>query len=620
MRSILRAYDLQDLASSVLDIENDVALLLEWLNPSASPPLLLQQPSPRVKAAIRRCLKDQESQIDFTRLYANSLRSTIPSSLEHAAVQADDFAATMEVVQTYVAYFELCAEYLGLEHLAVEIFHRSLRAMFRAGLLLQKSPFCRLLSSYLEENLVIPLATLPEAHRQIQLLASIGLSEEVAGTVTHLAINRIRNYVSSTCAGVWDRPVLQNLNRWVESQLHCFHTVDPSFAPLYQLVKIAHTELVLTRVGELFDLVTAYPRSSVALQELHECVLLSASSAAENLSHRSKLVDAFIEQCNKRLLHSGANTVEVITTYAATIRSFLVIDPKGVLLDKVVRPIRRYLKNREDIIVTLVHGLLDDSDTNPLAELAHELRRGPTTPAHAVDEDMTMWMPDPIDALPDFKKGKVTDIIESLISIFDLKDIFISEFTQIFGKRLIALDDYDTLPIQEQLDLLKLKFGAEEFSTLDIMIWDVINSRQANNKITNDLPFHALVLSHMYWSSVSETISEMDHFELAHLRKFFDAYNENFKKHKKGRYLELLPTLGQVTLEIEVKGSVQSFSVSPQEAAVILEFNDERPEITIADICSKLNMQQYPARNALEAWVKRKVLKPKSPDLYAIDE
>ena len=92
-----------------------------------------------------------------------------------------------------------------------------------------------------------------------------------------------------------------------------------------------------------------------------------------------------------------------------------------------MRPIRQYLKTREDIIIKLVHGLLDISPNNELIELARELRhpsnkyRSKHDHSKDVLEDLLdlNWQPDPIDALPDFKKGKVSDIIESLISIFD---------------------------------------------------------------------------------------------------------------------------------------------------------------------------------------------------------
>ena len=92
----------------------------------------------------------------------------------------------------------------------------------------------------------------------------------------------------------------------------------------------------------------------------------------------------------------------------------MIIDPKGVLLDKVVRPIRKYLKTREDIIIKLVRGLLDNSPENELIELARELRapnKYRSKSHHSKDllEDLLdlNWVPDPVDALPDFKMGKL---------------------------------------------------------------------------------------------------------------------------------------------------------------------------------------------------------------------
>lgn len=131
----------------------------------------------------------------------------------------------------------------------------------------------------------------------------------------------------------------------------------------------------------------------------------------------------FILCCHENLLHAGANTVDVITSYTKTIKSFLLIDPKGVLLDKVVRPIRRYLKTRDDVIVKLVHGMLDVSESNKLRDLALELNSTEKFNTAAqikdgIEDSLDLnWVPDPIDALPDFKRGRVSDTIESLLSI-----------------------------------------------------------------------------------------------------------------------------------------------------------------------------------------------------------
>ena len=113
------------------------------------------------------------------------------------------------------------------------------------------------------------------------------------------------------------------------------------------------------------------------------------------------------------------------------------------------------------------------------------------------------WQPDPIDALPDFKKGKVSDIIESLISIFDSKDIFIDEFTRLFGDSLIKLKDYNVEEIELNLNLLKSRFGKQNFATLDVMIRDIKESEYLNDlfvRNTRNTNFNTSVLSHLYWS------------------------------------------------------------------------------------------------------------------------
>jgi anaphase-promoting complex subunit 2 len=48
--------------------------------------------------------------------------------------------------------------------------------------------------------------------------------------------------------------------------------------------------------------------------------------------------------CAKRLLHPAADTFTILAYYISTIKAFRMLDPPGVLLDKVARPIQIYLK------------------------------------------------------------------------------------------------------------------------------------------------------------------------------------------------------------------------------------------------------------------------------------
>lgn len=57
----------------------------------------------------------------------------------------------------------------------------------------------------------------------------------------------------------------------------------------------------------------------------------------------------------KRLLHPGADTKDILLQYVSTIKCLRIVDPPGVLLFKVADPIRRYLRQ---VILCLYSVLL----------------------------------------------------------------------------------------------------------------------------------------------------------------------------------------------------------------------------------------------------------------------
>ena len=46
----------------------------------------------------------------------------------------------------------------------------------------------------------------------------------------------------------------------------------------------------------------------------------------------------------QRLLHPGANTADIITQYISSIRSLKLLDPTGVIVERVCQPIKDYLR------------------------------------------------------------------------------------------------------------------------------------------------------------------------------------------------------------------------------------------------------------------------------------
>jgi len=368
--------------------------------------------------------------------------------------------------------------------------------------------------------------------------------------------------------------------------------------------ELSKKEMSNLRISEIFDIVVNYPNSICALQDLRQCI---------SPSQRVQLVNAFTQSCNRRLLHAGTNTNDIILCYTSTIKSFIIIDPRGVLLDNASRPIRRYLKEREDTIPCIVNALLSPDEDNELSKLSEELTKRTAKP---VDDLSLTWYPDPIDALPDFKKQ---DIIESLISIFDTKEVFITEFAGVFAESLLGLKNYDISEITLKLQLLKAKFGEGEFSSLDVMVRDIVDSKiinykihEKNGDISKALQFS--ILSYMYWPELPE-----DNFKLPEvINDQIKLYQNEFTTLKNGRKMNWV-NAGVVSVELELKDRTLTFDVSPAKASVVYAF-DGADCLESSQISEQLEMDENLVNDCLNFWTKNGVLKQNEDGSYFVLE
>ena len=146
-----------------------------------------------------------------------------------------------------------------------------------------------------------------------------------------------------------------------------------------------------------------------------------------------------------------------------------------MLLERVARPIRRYLKEREDtariIISSLLTDLTDESGSKFASggELSYEIASEMQKPiandfTHDADEELNWndmnWQPLPTDASPDYKKSKVEDVIWFLLTLWERED-FISELRNILGDHLLRCEDPEYEKEIRLLELIKLRLGFE---------------------------------------------------------------------------------------------------------------------------------------------------------------
>lgn len=563
--------------------ESDLNLVLDWLQPL---PDSNAEPSARLKAAAKMCLRTPSQRLEMARLYIHAIRAHV-NKFEGTLLEVT--AQVMHLKDFYEHRFAL-VEKPGPAWL---LFTRSLSALFLRHL---DTPDLKLQLEQLIQKCVFdeeePTATL-------DALNAVGVGDVIRDLVVSICIRRLSGHIKSTCQGQWHLPVVDTIQQWVRVELYPCFALGCSNAKIpaaNELVHIAQNELVLLRISEIYDIVCDYPRSTAALTELHSCLVLDSDDLAAQAQQRARLADSFVALCDARLLHLGSNTTRVIDSYIKTIKAFLIVDPTGVLLDKVVRPIRRYLASRQDLVQLLVESMLSGENSS----LAEELHHKKILPETVDDLKDINWTPDPIDALPDFKKGKVSDLIEAFVSIFDLPQVVVDEFTRMLGKRL--LDHRETAEVGQYVELLKLRFGGEYFSSLDVMVRDVHESNMA--QVSPELEVTAL--SQVYWPSVCGSLGPNDFFKVP-VQLLLESFNNYFGTKKKGRYLKFIPSLGSVDLTLTVGNTRKAYSVTPLQAAVIVLFDDNKT-FTAEEVLCAVNVPPYLASLALAFWTKEDVL------------
>lgn len=415
-----------------------------------------------------------------------------------------------------------------------------------------------------------------------------------------------------------DKPIYEELENWIINDLYLSFESLVSFknSKIFKdcLVIISKNILILKRIDQIYILVEKYPDTTETLKEFNECL--------SKVSQKDLLVENFILNLNENLLLPSIKTIDIILYYIKTIHSFLLIDHRGVLLDKVARPIRSYLCMRNNSVEKIVNGLLStDRENNKLIELNDELNKTLKFSSNLniniplnLQKRTLNWQPDPVDALPDFQVGKIDDIVDSLTSIFNNNNMFINQFVNIFAVDLLNINDYNIQNILQNLSLLKSKFLKNDFNKIDIMINDIIKSKSLDLKINNtsktQYSIHGMFLSHLYWPNLESSSSSTSSFKFPDLiQNDLDAYELRYKEYQKGRTLKLHPNNTKANIEIELNGVKRNFSVTLDKLIILNFIQESKMDVVkLGIIVMKLGMPLQLVKSSLEYWVNENIL------------
>lgn len=442
----------------------------------------------------------------------------------------------------------------------------------------------------------------------------LGLLERYEAVVSSVAFEAIERRVAETCAGKWDEPMLAELRMWmgkavvpwmlkvfVRNGYHKEEVQGHLSAIGSRFDFHVNKALCALRISEIWDIIVDYPDTIPALQDLRECV--------NRVDQREELVKALRKQNAKRLLHPGADTKVILGQYVSTIKCLRLIDPPGVLLYKVADPIRQYLRERPDTIRCIVASLVgDDESGDSLLEDNEPIQ--PIQQPEAEDYSDPNWDPEPIDAGPEFKTNKPSDIISTLVSIYDSKDLFVKELQVLLAQRLLAIKNNDLERIDKErrnIEILKIRFGEAALQVCEVMLRDMDDSKRTDTRVQDQKPsvVHPTIISHHFWPSLESSDLVMP----GQFQSLQESYAKEYSVFKPDKKLKWLPHLGIVNLEIELEDRTLNVDVPPLEAAFI-ELFSQKDIWTLDELIHSVgSVDRSAAVKALTTWVNMGVLK-----------
>ncbi|KAF2100018.1 hypothetical protein NA57DRAFT_37949 [Rhizodiscina lignyota] len=449
-----------------------------------------------------------------------------------------------------------------------------------------------------------PSAVINQLKELLLALNEVGLAGDDAQRAFAAAVDRLMDdFVESWHVKVdWYRrcSVMPKLRRWVDEGLARYVSEVMSCIETKQWSDMAVTRLGRARVANLFDYVIRWDTSIGAILDLKEYIATPGA--------RIHLSTNFSQQLQRRLLHAGATTIQILDTYIYVIRAFNELDPKG-----------KDFETEQNISVEVAKEML-----NPISDGSHEYDQD-------LDWGNMAWVPDPHDAGPDYKRSKSEDILSSLLSLYDRED-FINELKNILGDHLLKSKNSEFEKEFQLLELFKIRLGDDKLQACEVMLHDVEDSKHINTAIHNDPVYAATtvapevslstqILSSYFWPPLREESFAVP----APVAQLQEAYESGFRALKDMRRLKWLQALGRVGVELELEDRKVELEVLPWQASVIYAFQDEEEgtdsaKRTVSELVETLEMDETLVRQAVAFWMGKLVLEEVAPDTYSVLE
>lgn len=409
-----------------------------------------------------------------------------------------------------------------------------------------------------------------------------------------------------------------------------------------------HEKLAMSLIAQLLHLISSFPRSLRALQDLKECLALTEK--------RPTLIRSLRQQFEAELLHAGVSTADILVQYVNMIRALQYLDPSGVILENVSEPVRDCLRRRTDTVRCIVseitgggdlfdelersssrlsrHGrnLLDgvgseNTDAEGLLVINNLIKNalsdaGPSTSSLMIlfeDEDgesdagddseaasvdsseFEQWEPEPADApIGSGKWRRGSDAVETLVAIYGSSDQIVNEYKTMLADKLIGSLDVDLKREGRILYMLQQRFGLDAMVDCIVMLKDLQDSRFSLRNAKAESPtvakhlvnFQPAIISKEFWPKLSEEPA----FKLPpEMTACMDQFTASYERDKLPRKLAWQHGLGVAGVNVTFNdGRKLHLVLTPFQLAILLRFT-EKPRWTVEELKEDLKVSDVGA-------------------------
>lgn len=368
---------------------------------------------------------------------------------------------------------------------------------------------------------------------------------------------------------------------------------------------------LLTNISDsIFDAIIAYPETGNNIK------IIGKFMSKFGVQGREMISKCIIESINKQLLHVGVSTDVILRVYASCVESIKILDNTCVMMHKICKIIKDYIKKRSDTVRSIVNYLINDSgsdwhtktqqnsamivDEEDMAQVNDEFL--PSIEENTI-KHWQEWNPDPPDAPPGDSRfyRQSADLFNMLVSIYGSKELFVKEYRQLLAERLIEEEFADIDAEKGYLELMKRRFTDGELQNCEVMLKDIKDSRHTDSKLVekDNVKFttQVRVISKHFWPKIDYTNFEMPEI----FKDAIDKYKNSFEEFRASRTLTYYNTSGMVVMNVELNGVNIDMSVTIVQACVLLVFA-EKENYKVSDIVDLLKLPRNMVKKACEYW------------------